>query len=81
MIARLTIAALLCCSCGTLRDVGRTVNDIAHVACELFAVEHEAELGLSPAEWCAIHENVAPYIDSILAADRMAATKAGISGE
>lgn len=63
--------------CGTLKDIGRTVNDAASILCNVFAVEmQDADpdlLGsLSPADYCAIQDNLSPFIDQALAAKNAA---------
>lgn len=76
IIATLVIAA----SCGLLKDVGRTANDAAAILCELVAAEKPEELqGLSPQQWCAIHENLRPFLDEVLSAQKAAAKKTGLS--
>jgi hypothetical protein len=68
--------------CAGLAAVARTANDIARDACVLFATENKAALGASvgsPADWCAVRENVAPFLDSILSAQRMSAQRMGIA--
>lgn len=76
IIATLVIVA----SCGLLKDVGRTANDAAAILCELVAAEKQQELqGLSPQQWCAIHENLRPFLDEVLSAQKAAAKKTGLS--
>lgn len=59
--------------CATVRSTIRTINDIAGDACVLFASDHEHELeGLTPAEFCAIQDNLDPFIDHITAAQQSA---------
>ncbi len=73
-----TIALALCFSgCAAVKPIARTVNDIAHEACELFAAEQGDRLGMSPAEFCAVHENLKPWIDQLLEAKRLAAQRVG----
>ena len=50
----------------------RTLNDAATVVCELFAVDHEEAFGMSPSDWCSVKENLDPFLDEILAAQRNA---------
>lgn len=67
-------------ACGTLKDIGRTVNDAATILCELVATDNKDQLdGLSPAEWCAIQKNIAPFIDEILSAKQSASKKSGLN--
>lgn len=76
LILTLVIAA----SCGLLKDVGRTANDAAAILCELVAAEKPEELqGLSPQQWCAIHENLRPFLDEVLSAQKAAAKRSGLS--
>lgn len=65
------LALLLCalCACATLGKVVRTIDVIARDLCEIWASEQPRDkLGLSPAEFCAIAENVRPFADAALAA-------------
>jgi len=65
--------------CGLLKDVGRTANDAAAILCELVAAEKQQELqGLSPQQWCAIHDNLQPFLDEVLSAQKAAAKKTGL---
>ncbi len=75
----ITIFALVLCfsGCAAVKPIARTVNDIAHEACELFATEQGDRLGMSPAEFCAIHENVKPWLDELLRVNRLAAQRVG----
>lgn len=74
IISIILVAILI--SCGTLKDVGRTINDAALIVCEIFATENKDRLeGFSPQQWCAIHKNIAPFIDEILAAKKRAGLK------
>jgi len=76
IISTLVIVA----SCGLLKDVGRTANDAAAILCELVAAEKPEELqGLSPQQWCAIHDNLQPFLDEVLSAQKAAAKKTGLS--
>lgn len=54
--------------CATLR----TLSDIGSAMCELFATENEGALGMSPAAWCSIKENLEPFIEEAFAAQRTA---------
>lgn len=63
--------------CSFLKNTGRTINDAASILCNLFATEHPEEIqGLTPAEWCAVHDNIAPFIDEALRAKQSAGTMA-----
>ncbi len=60
-------------SCDTLKDIGRTANDAAEILCELFAAENpEALGGIDPIAWCSVRDNLDPFIEEILAAQRNA---------
>ena len=65
--------------CAAFKNVARVVNDVAHDLCMVVAAEQDAEEldGLSPRAWCAIHKNLKPFIDSVLAAKEEAAEKSG----
>lgn len=68
--------------CGFLKQTVRTVHDLAVLACELFAADHEDELaGLSPAEFCAVEENLRPFIEQITAAQQTAGAEVGLGRE
>lgn len=76
----LIISTLVIASCGLLKDIGRTANDAAMILCELVAAEKPEELhGLSPQQWCAIHDNLQPFLDEVLSAQKAAAKKTGLS--
>lgn len=69
------MVAALCAipGCGVFKQTGRTLNDAASILCGLFAAE-AAETdpamldGLSTADYCAIHDNLKPFIDEALSA-------------
>lgn len=67
----------LIAGCGTLKDTGRTLNDAAGILCNLFAVEasetdSEALGGMTAGDYCAIHDNLRPFIDEALSAKQAA---------
>jgi predicted small secreted protein len=67
------VVAMFAIGCNTLKDIGRTINDAASIMCELFALEQgEEALGMSAGEWCNVHDNLKPFIDEALAAQRAA---------
>lgn len=69
----LFMVAMVCAECALFKKVTRTVNDAAKILCEVFAQEHAQDLqGFSPTEWCAIHENLQPFIDAALEAKQSA---------
>lgn len=75
----LIILIFIVASCGLLKDIGRTANDAAMILCELVAAEKQQELqGLSPQQWCAIHDNLQPFLDEVLSAQKAAAKKTGL---
>jgi hypothetical protein len=75
------VGFLVFCQCAAFKNTVRTINDIASDLCMLVAVDQEAEDldGLSPSAWCAIQENLAPFIDAALSAQQDAAGQAGFS--
>lgn len=62
-------------SCGFGKAV-RSVVDVAADACELWAEKQQPATlqKLSPADFCAVADNVRPYVDQILAVQRYGAT-------
>lgn len=66
---------LVCISACWAKPALRTANDIAKQACETFAEARERQLGISKEQWCALRDNLDPFLSVILAAER----KAGIS--
>lgn len=65
--------------CATFSAIGKTVSDAGAILCNLYAVEVEATSpeqlqGMSAAVWCAVHENLKPFIDEALAAKQSVAT-------
>ena len=63
--------------CGMLKQTGRTINDAASILCTLFAVEAaetDPEMlgGMNAADYCAIHDNLQPFIDEALSAKQAA---------
>lgn len=79
----LVLSLVLVSACGAaVRDIGRTINDAADIACVLFAADHEAELAsLSPRQWCDIKRNFDPFLDEILAAQLAAGSRLGIHSQ
>jgi hypothetical protein len=56
------------------------VNDAANVLCELFGAENPDVLqGASVSDYCAVKENLDPFIESILAAKQ--GLKASLNAE
>jgi len=83
-----SILAICVCSiflfsgCGTFKNVANTINDAATILCNLFAAEQsEDALGMSPQDWCAVHENLAPFIDEATKAKRQAGKTLGMGTE
>ncbi len=61
-------------SCAAVKKIVRTANDAAEILCELFAVENSEALGgIDPIAWCSVRDNLDPFLDEILAAQRNAA--------
>lgn len=79
--ALLVLSVCLALGCSFLKGIGRTAMDVAELMCEIVAEKQsEEELdGLSPREWCAVHEHLKPFIDVVLAAQAEAEQKAGFS--
>lgn len=67
--------------CRLIKPIARTANDIGLKACKdtFGASDVELPKGMSLEEFCAIHENVQPFIDNILAAKRTVGTAQGVS--
>lgn len=65
-----------CAALGTLMDAARLL-------CNLTATEQsEAELaGMTPAEWCAVRENLEPFVEEAKRAKMAAGKKAGLQVE
>jgi hypothetical protein len=75
------IVAIIC-SCSVFKKIVRTVNDIAFDLCTLTCTHNEGKLGgLSVDEYCSVHENLNPFIESIVAAKKAAAEKAGLENK
>lgn len=67
-------------SCASLKPIARTVNDAATVLCELYGAENPELLdGASVSDYCAVKENLDPFIDSVLAAKQ--SLKASLNAE
>jgi hypothetical protein len=71
-------------SCAAVKGVVRTINDVAKELCLLTASEQlerdgAALDGLTVEQWCDIKENLDPFIDEILKAQKMAAGQAGLA--
>ncbi len=71
-------------ACGTLKDAGRSLNDAASIMCNVFAVElsevdPERLGGKSATDYCAIHDNLSPFIDQALSV-KNAAVAASLAG-
>ena len=79
------IALLVLCfalsACALIKPIARTSNDVAGTLCEIVAAEQEPEAlgGMSVEDWCAIHDNVDPFLDIVLSAKAEAAEKAGFA--
>lgn len=70
--------ALATSACSYWKPVTRTAADAAHILCELWASEQPREqLGLSPADFCAVERNLRPFIDAALSAKQSAGMAVG----
>ncbi len=80
----LALGLFVIVACSTVKGVVRTLNDIAKDLCTLTAGEQlerdSAALdGLTVAQWCDIKENLDPFIDEVLKAQKMAAGQSGLA--
>lgn len=68
-------------SCTAVKNVVRTIDDVASDLCLLTATEVPPEQlqGFNPKEWCQVKEHLQPFIDEALSAQRAAAGGAGLS--
>ena len=75
----IALAIILISSCAWFKDAARTANDAARVVCELWATDNhvEARLKLTPADFCAVHDNLQPFLDAVLAAKQTAGAEVG----
>jgi hypothetical protein len=74
------LAVVLVFSCAGCAHAGRIVRSIDVIArdlCEIWGTEQGAKLGMSPAAFCAVKENAAPFVDAALAAKHAAGATAG----
>ena len=73
------VVLLLVCSCAWFQRALHTAADAARVLCELWAEEQGGErvLKLSPADFCAVADNVRPFLDATLAAKQQAGQTVG----
>lgn len=69
---------VLCVGCAWFKGAVRTAADAAAVLCELWAQDNSAQLKLSPQDFCALAENLQPFIDAALAAKRDAGDTVGM---
>lgn len=67
LVTLITLLALSGCTLAQ-KEVAKTVLDIARNACSLYA----AQTGVTVQDVCATEEQLRPFIDSILAAQRAA---------
>lgn len=61
--------------CTGVKNVVRSVNDVARQLCELTA----SEAGQSPKDWCNVRENLDPFIREVTAAQSAASAQSGLS--
>lgn len=68
------ITLLLACvvtSCAAWQPVAKTINETARIICiEAFG---ESQTGMSAEDWCAVHENLYPFIKAVTGAREGAA--------
>ena len=78
-VAGLLAVQLTATACGlaSVKKIANTVNDAAEIACGVFADTH----GLTVEDICNTKEDLQPYIDAILSADRVAGAMHGVSME
>ena len=74
LLALLLIFVTVAIACFA-KPAARTANDIARQACSTFAEARERQLGISAEQWCRLRDNLDPFLQVILSAER----KAGIS--
>jgi hypothetical protein len=64
-------------SCSQFLSTIHTLAQAATLACQAFAQNQSKDfLGMSPEAWCAIDENVAPFLDHLLQAENDIRNKA-----
>jgi hypothetical protein len=73
LLALVSVAA-----CAEAKPVARTVNDVARQACEVAFSEQELPQGLSVKDLCKTHEDLQPFIRSILAAKQQVGAAHGV---
>ena len=66
-------------ACAEVKPVTRTVNDVARVACETAFGAEQLPQGVSLEDFCKQHENLQPFIRSILAAQQTVGAANGMS--
>ena len=58
-------------ACAAFKKVVRSVNHIATDLCWIFAEDNPDQIGgLLPSEWCSVKENIDPFIDYVLKAQK-----------
>lgn len=76
---QLVFGVLLACalSCSSWKPVARTTNDVARVLCgEFFGQKQGIDVEEAAKKFCETRDDLAPWLDAILAAKREAAPKA-----
>jgi hypothetical protein len=78
-ITRALVLVLLLTGCSVFKKTLHTAADAARILCELWATDEggQDKLGMTPADFCAIADNVRPFIDAALAAQRNAGSAVG----
>jgi len=79
----LLIVSLSVSSCAGFKNVVRNINDAAVVLCNLFAAEQSEKSlqGLSPKDFCAIPENIAPFLRQAQAMETSQETLGAFNGD
>ena len=76
IIALVLIISLAVAGCAAFKKVVRSVNHIATDLCWIFAEDNPDQLGgLLPSEWCSVKENIDPFVDYVLKAQKHGAVQ------
>lgn len=73
----IVLLVILLSSCALFQKVLHTAEDAAEVLCQLWAKDQGPQLRLSPEDFCAIADNVRPFVDQALAAKQAAGVTVG----
>ena len=78
-VLAITLAATMALGCATFKKVVRSVVSVATDLCWVVAAENTDKLGgMTPAAWCAIADNIEPFIQEVLAAKDAASSTTGL---